>query len=459
MCGIVGLYGEKITFAHEKMFKDLLRMDTIRGAHSTGVYVVAGKDLLWNYLKDECDGYEFASSGAYSAWTSGIKDMKAMVGHNRYATTGAINVANAHPFEHDGVVLVHNGSLETRYRHPKHFEVDSESICYWLSTEAKATTVLQELEGAFSLVWYNMNNKTLNLARNDQRPMYIAELEDGVVVLGSEPGMIRWAVERAKLKIKDNRVQATSKLTHYTINLEADRFGKTSLTTFTEPETYWNYKGGNVSPKYQGSTPSGVTYGSYGGNVYYTNDQKRILAYENAGGYRQGDMVDFMIYDFVPYNTVDALKANASGKWIGFSVDNAQAGKIRVAGRKDEKYDPGTVYTGKVSYTTFYEAEANAPTVVIDVLSVKECETDYDDEDSMHVETYDMLGYHLTAEEYDYECNNLGGCSDCTKPLDHKEADHHHWMDVSTVICKECMSARLDSSTKSVIYQGVDYGD
>ena len=40
MCGIVSVFGS-VAIAHEKMFKDMLVFDQVRGHHSTGVAAVA----------------------------------------------------------------------------------------------------------------------------------------------------------------------------------------------------------------------------------------------------------------------------------------------------------------------------------------------------------------------------------------------------------------------------------
>src|SRR3546814_3056993 len=99
-----------------------------------------------------------------------------LFGHNRAATKGAVNQENAHPFNHGDIVGCHNGTLYnvTNLDDHKDFKVDSENIFYDMSRNgAKAT--IAKLQGAFALCWYDESNRTVNLVRNSQRPMYRSE--------------------------------------------------------------------------------------------------------------------------------------------------------------------------------------------------------------------------------------------------------------------------------------------
>lgn len=135
------------------------------------------------------------------------------VGHNRYATRGKINQDNAHPFQHKHISLVHNGSLFTKYGLPdgNKFDVDSEAIAYSIAKIGMQETA-PKLDGAFSLVWFDEERKTLNFCRNASRPMVFVFVDDGMF-FGSEAPMIEWVLWRCGIKV--NAVVSTKPLIHY----------------------------------------------------------------------------------------------------------------------------------------------------------------------------------------------------------------------------------------------------
>src|SRR5690348_5835448 len=106
MCGIVLVAG-KISKNEEGAFKTLLELDTIRGPHSTGVLSVT-HDKIVTVAKSVGTPWDLYDTSSFRSLFS--KSHTLLLGHNRYATVGAITKGNAHPFEHDNVVGVHNGT-------------------------------------------------------------------------------------------------------------------------------------------------------------------------------------------------------------------------------------------------------------------------------------------------------------------------------------------------------------
>lgn len=141
-------------------------------------------------------GYQAIEAGALKALDPTI----ALIGHNRYATLGKITNKTAHPFRHNSITGVHNGTL---YNHEElaggkgaSFTIDSEAVMFALSTDAPKT-VLEGMVGAFALVWHDQRDNSLNFARNDERPLTFAVSADkGVVLWASEELMLKWLVGR-----------------------------------------------------------------------------------------------------------------------------------------------------------------------------------------------------------------------------------------------------------------------
>ena len=201
MCGLVGflITDSKCPLAevnrYQKYFSKALYIDTLRGADSTGVARIDNDWVAATYKK-AMPGYDFLEHGiAQEFMTGGATYLSSMLGHNRAATAGAVNAVNAHPFTHGDVTLMHNGTLDTDYGVGNKFAVDSENICYTLSKctdDASRKTLLEALEGAFALVWYDEGTRTVNFARNEKRPLHFQETDHGWLY-ASEAWMIEGA--------------------------------------------------------------------------------------------------------------------------------------------------------------------------------------------------------------------------------------------------------------------------
>lgn len=205
MCGLVGVFsGGTLSKLEKEIFLDLLQADIIRGPHSFGVIGV-NRNQASSY-------YKVAGPQPY-AWYSKTKEFAdfidadglALIGHNRFATKGAVNSTNAHPFRHGHITMVHNGTLTENIGK---FEVDSDWLCNKLSTEKDIPSFLGELWGAYALIWYDDKEKTLNIARNNERPLAIAK-EDNTYYLASEAKMLEWILaHNKKSTVKVSEVQS-----------------------------------------------------------------------------------------------------------------------------------------------------------------------------------------------------------------------------------------------------------
>jgi predicted glutamine amidotransferase len=174
MCGLVGVVGTGINFVDVKVFKQLLFVDALRGPHSTGVAINGGDNKVQTY-KRSVNSTDFLQLKQGDAIAS-TSNTDFLLGHNRYATQGAINDANAHPFTYGNVTLAHNGTLTDQTNLPDHkqFTVDSENIAYAMGLAEDPEQVISLLKGAFTLTWYNDYELKFYMVRNEERPMWIA---------------------------------------------------------------------------------------------------------------------------------------------------------------------------------------------------------------------------------------------------------------------------------------------
>ena len=217
MCGIVGYITDETTLGAEKRAKYLaqaLTVDVLRGEDSTGVYVVPHEhtDITQRHagwFKSLASGPDFVDKKEYKDLMMHTADYKYAVGHNRFATMGAIDVDSAHPFQEGPITLVHNGTLDTTYNLPipmhelDDVDVDSHTICHNL-VEHDVDSVVSELCGAFALVWHDSRDDSLNIVRNTKRPLHMARVKNQkTIIFASEGGMLHWIAERNQMQLED----------------------------------------------------------------------------------------------------------------------------------------------------------------------------------------------------------------------------------------------------------------
>lgn len=198
---------------------------------------------------------------------------KVMIGHNRFATTGKINKANAHPFEFDRVVGVHNGTLRNKYKllEGHKFDVDSEALYHHIN-EKGIDDAINTAEGAWALVWYDKEASTLNFLRNNERPMNIVFSEDfRTMYWASEAWMLTAILGRDAVKHTDIVKLPEDVLYSYQIPEAGKQFEKARVRRVVKPVVVQmeSYKPpvhpavqqGTADPKKEGgSSDSGKKY-------------------------------------------------------------------------------------------------------------------------------------------------------------------------------------------------------
>lgn len=222
MCGLVGIASNNLIVGDRNVFTSLLYLDELRGEHSTGVAAVDKAGDVSVY-KRALKASDFIQLKGYT--NTLLKADKVLMGHNRYATMGARDDNNAHPFTHGTITLMHNGTLNNKLdvnSCKAVFNTDSETIAYALSRE-DTKEVLERLGGAYALVWYDEEELTLNFARNDERPLFLGRIGANDLVWASEKAMLELVAEHHKKTLKDVFMLATGKVVSFDVaNLSAE---------------------------------------------------------------------------------------------------------------------------------------------------------------------------------------------------------------------------------------------
>lgn len=202
MCGIVGFSG--VNPANVDKLNFLMYYNSVeRGKDSTGYYTPET-----GVKKDAVACLDFLKKNK-------LPSSNLFIGHVRWKTIGANLTKNAHPFEYDNVVLLHNGTLENHMsmlvKHGfnwKDFDVDSQVLAKLIDENLKSDDyddktrfkTLSEFDGAAALLWIDKTNPNkLYVFRNNARPlycgyigeeMYISSIEESLKIIGCDKSLI-----------------------------------------------------------------------------------------------------------------------------------------------------------------------------------------------------------------------------------------------------------------------------
>jgi predicted glutamine amidotransferase/DNA-directed RNA polymerase subunit RPC12/RpoP len=242
MCGHVGIAGN-LEFKDEATLKRLLVLDYFRGPDSTGLAVIK-KDLeshgIVKLPSHPLDLFEMEKfKKLLSAYQSAV-----FMGHNRAATKGKVNGFNAHPYEFGHIIGCHNGTLDLsswkalEAEIDENYDVDSQAIFAAIAKLGIKKTV-PLLQGAWALVWFDLNEGTLNFLRNDKRPFWYAFTDDFKKIF--------WASEWEMIDASIN--MSTHKYKLHTEGAEGYRFWQTPVNLHMKWDIDALRKGSENRPK------------------------------------------------------------------------------------------------------------------------------------------------------------------------------------------------------------------
>lgn len=273
MCGLVGLVVQSKNGPWKDeydAFNQMMVVNNIRGAHSTGVGAV---------FNDKSVGYRKSLGSVWDLWncTNWAEFSKEVfgkarfvMGHGRSATRGEINVDNAHPFIVDEandrrLLLVHNGTLTQHQKLPdfSKYPVDSLWMCHMIAQKG-VREVFEQINGAIATMWYDTETNTVNFYRNYERPLFRAKLPNGSYLFNSELESLVWINTRLKLRIKPEDVTDLTPYVLYSLNLENLEWKEEKIEKkYESSTTYWNnarayWMGGGWTDDVDPEDPLGV---------------------------------------------------------------------------------------------------------------------------------------------------------------------------------------------------------
>ncbi len=259
MCGLIGIATIKKDLSVlqlRKWIETATVISTLRGKDSTGIAVVGAADSMPAIFKDTIPGWTFVETRKFGSILPAKAALAYMI-HTRSATVGGVDYDTAHPFVEGPITMEHNGTL-TSMNHYGVAVSDSEWICQQLAATSTPAQVLSELEGAYALVWHDIRDGALRLARNDERPLYYSlSRDEQVLTWASEEWMLASCLSRSNLLIDMLPPRELPVGNIHKFNLTpADGKLRPRITPFTprQPRTYYsqnnyrNYTHPPVSP-------------------------------------------------------------------------------------------------------------------------------------------------------------------------------------------------------------------
>lgn len=410
MCGLVGILNKDNHLSSNKVLAksmlELLAVDTIRGVDSTGLALVpfAVKENI-RLIKKTVPGWDFADMrGVRGAAELGPYEL--YMGHNRAATKGGVSVDNAHPFwmnEGDAIkelVFMHNGTVYNKHALPSgdNYNTDSEAICASFAQIGVEETV-SKINGSFSFVWWNVEDRTLNFLRNSERPMHLAYDKNARhLFFASELDMIKLALHRNTMTIGKCLLPQPGDWWCFDINdvtkplfkkkVKMYEAPKTSSTWYGKPGGVWDPKAGKYvyddgGTRDQKNLPTVTGTGTT--TTYQTGGNKK----KNADLYKEfkewsGKEVEMMVVDVDSHGRHGHTMLDGcmlSDPYLNCRIYMRQASDLygpedniraKVVGVCPDPYNPGdvilvldsnnfTLTTGKVSPGEFIDFEVEGP--------------------------------------------------------------------------------------------------
>lgn len=182
MCGICAVLSNNIVSKELDFFKKLFIISSLRGLDSAGTLFIREREsgkkkktktLVYTVLKDNTNCINFMETHQPFEGFYKDGDRKLLLGHCRSATIGNIIKANAHPFMTKNVIGVHNGTM--RSRNPKD-ETDSEHFYKDVSDNGIEAAIkkLSRYQDAYALVYFDLEDCSINVLRNKDRPLSFA---------------------------------------------------------------------------------------------------------------------------------------------------------------------------------------------------------------------------------------------------------------------------------------------
>lgn len=264
MCGIWGAISGYLNESEIENFRTLGAISYPRGDDSTGVMWARRpdgsnnhNDLVYGFDKAVADPWGYLYSKNVREMLAPSKNFRAMIGHCRSATIGEVIRDNAHPFRFSNIIGVHNGTIQGMDKVNTN-GTDSEEIFRRISTKGAKDTLVELKGGAYSLIWFDMQDNTLNIIRNDQRPLWIMRNASSTTFyIASERVFLDYIDIRSNTNYEDPTSVETNTLYQFNMRqIGAPKLVKDFVPTPSSVPFFSRQSAISDKPQWESSSPS-----------------------------------------------------------------------------------------------------------------------------------------------------------------------------------------------------------
>lgn len=179
MCGIWGVITDaKNGFNQQdiRLMYEMAVVTSLRGAESSGMYWGYNNSMdrtqLTKVVGDPYNIFHDRDNSWEKISKSLLAKGKFIIGHGRWATQGNVSIKNAHPFRHEHVTLVHNGTVDgLETTQDKEVQVDSHAMCIDFANRGPVET-LKAITGGAAIIWHDAKEQALFFYRNSQKDLH-----------------------------------------------------------------------------------------------------------------------------------------------------------------------------------------------------------------------------------------------------------------------------------------------
>lgn len=221
MCGLFGFVNRDLTkLKLTELISQSLILNSLRGIDGAGVALVDPKGEVHMY-KRPLPGWDLLQLSPTKSLIANCDLPVFGMIHNRAGTSGGNKIDTSHPINYKHITLVHNGSVHALTALGADYSTHDSTAVAMALADKNEKEALELIEGSYALMWYNQLDHTFNLARNEDRPLYIATIKKSKsLFLASESGMLFWLAERNDIEIKDINLMPTAVHTKISIDPE-----------------------------------------------------------------------------------------------------------------------------------------------------------------------------------------------------------------------------------------------
>lgn len=225
MCGLAGGMSSTLSSGELNKIKMLMVLSTFRGMYGSGAIVVhpgKKKTLGLSVCRTECCAAELICDTSFV--TAIANSPKIVVAHARAPTKGGNELANVHPHRTGHITGVHNGTMWQVMGQKIDDDKSDSAAIFAAIAEHGVEAFMKESRGAYSLVWTDTKEGTLNFLRNEQRPLVFANVGWGnrtsTVYWSSELGMLEYMLKREKVSAGDVKFESPKAFQHVKFPLD-----------------------------------------------------------------------------------------------------------------------------------------------------------------------------------------------------------------------------------------------